>query len=662
MLKRLSRMLLIAALCVPWATQAQTPTPVSTFPYSCDFEDATENAAWTLVNGTNANTWVVGSAQNNTTGGGNALYVSNDNGTSASYTKTSAMVVYAYRELDLAPGEYTVSFDWKCQGESTFDYILAAVVPSSVTLTAGTALPAGVTNSAMTASGWQNIGPSGQQYIKMNLSTSWTTQNSFFTVAASGTYKLVFLWRNDGSGGTDPGACIDNVVVNTVACPRPTMLTLEELSYDAATLSWYAPDASSFRFYYSTQADFSIDTCTYQTVNDTVVELNGLNTMTTYYWTVVADCGSDGISGTDGIKSFTTLRNCGDGFANINEAVSNGTSSSYMYMAYNYTTYPLGHTGNIFQAEELINLGLEGEGSINGISLHAGSTASVTPLRVYIAKTAKTQFTGASDTVGMLDDMTLVFDDTIRTTAGEWVYIPFDTPFAYAPDSNLMIYYYRPGNPSANGTFYYTSTSPSYSSFYGYRSSTSTSNITFTRTYSRVNTKFDICYEIPSCVRPSDITLVQATENSLELSWTGSADSYIVTYGPAGSDMSSEVAISNSFTLSGLVPGTTYDIEIQSVCGSDTTFAETFTANTLCADINVLPYTMNFEGAETGSTSSADFVNCLVRHNSSTSYYPYVSSSESYCHSGVRGLSWYCPTTAGAYQYLALPPVDTNII
>lgn len=344
-------MLLIAALCVPWATQAQTPTPVSTFPYSCDFEDATENAAWTLVNGTNDNTWVVGSAQNNTTGGGNALYVSNDNGTSASYTKTSAMVVYAYRELDLAPGEYTVSFDWKCQGESTFDYILAAVVPSSVTLTAGTALPAGVTNSAMTAAGWQNIGPSGQQYIKMNLSTSWTTQNSFFTVAASGTYKLVFLWRNDGSGGTDPGACIDNVVVNTVACPRPTMLTLEELSYDAATLSWYAPDASSFRFYYSTQADFSIDTCTYQTVNDTVVELNGLNTMTTYYWTVVADCGSDGISGTDGIKSFTTLRNCGDGFANTSDPIGTGTSSSYMYMAYNYTTYPLGHSANIFQAD-----------------------------------------------------------------------------------------------------------------------------------------------------------------------------------------------------------------------------------------------------------------------------------------------------------------------
>ena len=449
-----------------------------------------------------------------------------------------------------------------------------------------------------------------------------------------------------------------------VTCRKPVGLFVNNITHDEAQLNWNSPDgnANSYRVYVSATPNIDVATANYTTETDTFTVIGNLLPLTTYYYRIVSDCGGGDMSLPSAERSFSTLRNCGDGFANINDAVSYGTSSGYTYFTYNYnsSTYTVGRAATIYTADEMVGLGMDGVGTINAISVRAGATATVVPMKVYIGKTALSSFSGASDTIGLFDNLTLVYDDTIRTTAQEWFTIPFSTPFAYNPDTNIIIYYYRPGLPSGNGTFYYTTTTPDYRSFYGYHNATATS-FNFTRTYYRTDVKFDICYEIPSCVRPSDITLVQATENSLELSWTGSADSYIVTYGPAGGNMSSEVAVSNAFTLSGLVPGTTYDIEIQSVCGSDTTFAETFTANTLCADINVLPYTMNFEGAETGSTSSADFVNCLTRANSTTSYYPYVSSSESYCHSGVRGLYWYCPTTAGAYQYVALPPVDTNI-
>ena len=197
-MKRLVQMFaLMAALLVPWVTGAQI-----TLPYSCDFEDATENSAWTLVNGTLTNVWVIDTAVNNTEGGNTALYISNNSGTSAAYTVTNATVVYAYFEVYLEAGEYAVSYDWKCVGEGTttpYDYILAAVVDNSVTLTASTALPTGVSYSGMTAAGWINIGNTGTR-IQLHQSANWTTQTSTFTITTAGTYRIVFVWRNDSSG------------------------------------------------------------------------------------------------------------------------------------------------------------------------------------------------------------------------------------------------------------------------------------------------------------------------------------------------------------------------------------------------------------------------------------------------------------------------------
>ena len=73
--------------------------------FSCDFEDEVQNATWSLVNGTMAsqipNKWFIGSAINN--GGDKSLYISADNGATATYTKTSAYVV-AYTDVNLAAG------------------------------------------------------------------------------------------------------------------------------------------------------------------------------------------------------------------------------------------------------------------------------------------------------------------------------------------------------------------------------------------------------------------------------------------------------------------------------------------------------------------------------------------------------------------------------
>ena len=64
---------------MPWVMQAQTTPAPASLPYTCGFEDATENANWVIENGASAtNKFFIGSAVNN--GGTQSLYVSDDNG------------------------------------------------------------------------------------------------------------------------------------------------------------------------------------------------------------------------------------------------------------------------------------------------------------------------------------------------------------------------------------------------------------------------------------------------------------------------------------------------------------------------------------------------------------------------------------------------------
>ena len=115
---------------VTFTTLAASP---ATVPYSCDFEFDGANG-WDLVNGSQANYWMVGNDVNN--GGSRSLYITND-GAANAYTITSTSYSFATRTFSLAAGNYFCSYDWKAQGESSYDFIRVALVPIDVQLTAG---------------------------------------------------------------------------------------------------------------------------------------------------------------------------------------------------------------------------------------------------------------------------------------------------------------------------------------------------------------------------------------------------------------------------------------------------------------------------------------------------------------------------------------------
>ena len=197
-------------------------------PYSTGFE---ETCGWTLVNGSCTNAWVWGTAAHNGEGT-HCLYISNDGGTTNAYDNTSTMV-YAYKTFLFDTGIYNFAYDWNAYGENNYDFLRVALVPATVSLEAGTALPSGFSYSAL-PSGWIALDGGSQ----LNQASVWNTMSQEIEIATAGHYNVVFAWRNDNSVGTNPPAAIDNVSIEVVTCSTPLNFSVSNLTATTADLGW----------------------------------------------------------------------------------------------------------------------------------------------------------------------------------------------------------------------------------------------------------------------------------------------------------------------------------------------------------------------------------------------------------------------------------------
>ena len=291
-----------------WASKTFTTTREAlavnaNHPYSQDFE---ANNDWGFTNGSQTNKWSWGNATNN--GGTKAMYISNDNGTSYAYTLNSTTVVFASKLLNIGQGTYTFSFNWQAKGEGSsytqYDYLRAVLAPGDVEFTAGS-LPSGVGFKTL-PDNWIAL-DGGQQ---LNLQDGWQSQTAEVTV--SGTYTMVFIWRNDSGGGNQPPAAIDNISISYMSCPRPTNLTASNVTGRTAVLTWKENGtADNLTLQYATDASFSANLM--EISNGFIVNgnnvgygLTGLNGETKYYVRVKSNCDS---SWSD-VINFTTTATC----------------------------------------------------------------------------------------------------------------------------------------------------------------------------------------------------------------------------------------------------------------------------------------------------------------------------------------------------------------
>jgi hypothetical protein len=198
-LRRLPRLLSAGLLLLgSLGAHAQTTTL-----FTETFEGPT--SSFTAVNGTQPNQWVVGPAGGNgpTTTGANAAFISNDGGATNAYTLATASVTHFYRDVTFPAGQGAVqlSFDWQAGGESSFDYLQVSLMPTLLPPPAGTPLVNGSGGVVQIGDNLNFQATFGRITLPLPPSVAGTTQ------------RLVFSWRNDAGGGTQPPVALDNVTV-----------------------------------------------------------------------------------------------------------------------------------------------------------------------------------------------------------------------------------------------------------------------------------------------------------------------------------------------------------------------------------------------------------------------------------------------------------------
>ena len=274
----------------PWKTTTVTTLSslAAPVPYTCDFEDATENAAWTLVNGSQTNKWYIGNAVHSS--GDSALYISNNNGLNNEYDNTIASIVWAYRDIafDNSP-EFALSFDWRCNGESTFDYLeVYSGAPAPVTAGTETApLNATLLGRFNQDTVWRH------EMLLLNSQYSNTTQ------------RLYFLWKNDGSQGDFPAAGLDNITVTGMICGSPYNLALDTTTSSSATVHFTPASIGDANWEMVVLApNDTIDASQAIALSDTTYEITNLASGVPYRVFVRTDCGSGDYSGWVGPLTF----------------------------------------------------------------------------------------------------------------------------------------------------------------------------------------------------------------------------------------------------------------------------------------------------------------------------------------------------------------------
>ena len=177
-----------------------TTTSSPTF-FSEDWESGTNG--WTLLDDSaTVNQWEVGTAAYNS--GTQGAYISNDGGTTNAYTNTDAGQCHLYKSFtspsDISAG-VTLRWDWKGVGESGWDNMKVYIAASGTTPVAGSDV-----------SSMYRI---GMYYAGAGSYTTTTASVSSYVSSANTEYVLIFSWKNDTSGGSNPPVAIDNIFIYT---------------------------------------------------------------------------------------------------------------------------------------------------------------------------------------------------------------------------------------------------------------------------------------------------------------------------------------------------------------------------------------------------------------------------------------------------------------
>jgi hypothetical protein len=137
--------------------------------------------------------------------------------------------------FDFEPGQYTISYSWKCVGERTdaynADYGKVYLAPVDKEIVAGKRISSymdAVPGCIMLSN--DNRG--------LNVSSKWNDVVVDVVFDEAVKYNLVIEWYNNASGGAQTPLAIDDISVRKVKCPMPESLQMigDSAFYDCTGL------------------------------------------------------------------------------------------------------------------------------------------------------------------------------------------------------------------------------------------------------------------------------------------------------------------------------------------------------------------------------------------------------------------------------------------
>lgn len=310
--------------------------------------------------------------------------------------------------------------------------------------------------------------------------------------------------------------------------------------------------------------------------------------------------------------------------------IGSGNETANGGLALPVTNYDYSYSQQIVSASEFATAGGV-VGNITKIRYKATSVGDLNVwnnLEIYVANTAKTEFTSDTDWVPF-SHLTLVFNGVVTPDPvdGQWFEITFIAPFAYT-GGNLVVAVHE-NAMGWNGGHSFSSYLSTLNSGIVWRADDtnvdpSTATLTAVgRTATLAQIQFEVA--LAACLSPVNI-LMNPTVDGGVISWASNtnASSYdwIIVANNAGSSatpIASGTSVTNTVSVAGLLPNTPYDLYVKTNCaGSDgiSLWSNKIDFRTLCGvmtlvnedfdsvDYGTIPECWNFIGGDSLDWSS----------------------------------------------------------
>ena len=495
--------------------------------------------------------------------------------------------------------------------------------------------------------------------IVIDGNTSWTSGNTWQTHSAfAGSARYVYQDDTPYSINTVPSSSgtvlstRNNVIFgfpcdNTTTCIAPNVY-VADVTENSITLNWAPGNGES-----SWEVETSTDGTTWNpegTVTSAPYTLSNLTPNTLYHVRLRSICGGG---------EFST-------WATVNQRTECAAISTLPYME-NFDTWTGATTTSVSENNLPYCWSFFNEGTSTSYSGYPIIYASAT----YAASGSNAMRFYTYTTAGTYDDQIAILPQIdVNTLPMNTLQLSFDarnnSTYTFTLEVGVMtdptdINTFMPINTIVTTSNTYANYEIPLSQYIGTGSYIALRAPQPTTSYNSGYVDNVVVGPIPSCPKPTQVHVVNASNSSIELGWTenGTATSWVIEYGPVGFTLGNGTEVnvsSNPYTISNLTASTQYDFYVKADCGGGdlSNYTSAFTAATECDAITQLPYTENFDTYGTGETA---YPLCWGKINTYSSNRPYVNATH---YEGVGSLYFYTGTS-GTYNIAIVPQFDATI-